>query len=52
MASFPASLVLGILGIVLDRSKVLAIITTIVASGLVAFWLFMMLRQTVLSCSG
>lgn len=41
MCSFPAALVLGILGIVLDKRKVLAIIVTIIAAGFVLFYLSM-----------
>ena len=40
LLSFPAALVLGIVGIVLDNGKLLAIITTIVAAGCVFFYLF------------
>ena len=39
MCSFPAALVFGILGIVLDRRKVLGIITTVIAAGFVLFYL-------------
>ena len=38
--SFPAALVFGILGIVFDSRKVLAIITTVIAAGFVLFYLF------------
>jgi hypothetical protein len=40
MFSFPAALVLGILGIVYDRRKVLAIIATIIAAAFVLLYLF------------
>jgi hypothetical protein len=35
--------IVGIIGIVLDRRKVLAIITTIVAAGFVLFYMAMMI---------
>jgi len=35
MCSLPVALMLGILGIVFDRRKVLAIITTIIAAGFI-----------------
>jgi len=43
MCSFPAALVLGILGIVFDHRKVLAIIATIIAAGFVLFYLLMII---------
>ena len=48
MCSFPVALVLGILGIVFDRRKVLAIITTIIAAGFVLFYLFMIVASVFL----
>jgi len=42
MLSFPATLLFGIIGIVNDRPRTLAIITTAIAGGLVLFYLFMM----------
>ena len=38
MFSFPAALVFGIVGIVCDRRKLLAIITTVIAAGLIVAW--------------
>jgi len=43
MCSFPTALVLGILGIVFDRRKVLAIIVTIIAAGFILFYLLMII---------
>jgi len=43
MCSFPAALVLGILGIVFDRRKVLAIIATVIAGGFILFYLSMII---------
>jgi len=40
MVSFPAALVVGIVGIIRDRRKILAIIIMIVAAGFVLFYLF------------
>ena len=45
MSSFPAALAVGIAGIVCDRRKVLAIITTLVAGGLIVAWACMMAIQ-------
>ena len=45
MFSFPAALIFGIVGIVCDRRKLLAIITTLIAGGLMAFWACMMAIQ-------
>ena len=42
MFSFPAALIVGIVGIICDHRKVLAIITTIIAGGFVLFYLCMM----------
>jgi uncharacterized membrane protein YedE/YeeE len=51
MCSFPAALVLGILGIVYDRRKVLAIIATIIATGFVLFYLSIIVIGVVASVS-
>jgi len=40
MLSFPAALVVGIVGIFLDSRKLLAVIATIVAAVFVLFYLF------------
>jgi hypothetical protein len=40
--SIVSSMIVGIIGIIFDRRKLLAIIATIVAGGLVLFCLFMM----------
>ena len=40
MLSFPVALVFGIVGILRDSSKLLAVITAIVAAGFVFFYLF------------
>ncbi len=40
MLSFPAALVLGIVGIFLDSRKLLAVIVTIIAAAFVLFYLF------------
>ena len=40
MLSFPAALVLGIVGLFLDSRKLLAVIATIVAAAFVFFYLF------------
>ncbi|MHC4103678.1 MAG: hypothetical protein ACYSR9_01965 [Planctomycetota bacterium] len=40
MLSFPAALVLGIVGIFLDSRKLLAVIVTIIAAAIVLFYLF------------
>ena len=42
MFSFPVSLIFGIVGIVCDKRKILAIITTIIAGGFALFYLCMM----------
>jgi hypothetical protein len=42
MFSFPAALILGIVGIVCDRPKWLAITTTVVAGGLMLVFICMM----------
>jgi len=38
MFSFPAALLFGILGIVHDRRKSLAIVTTLIAGGIILLW--------------
>lgn len=38
MFSFPAALLFGILGIANDRRKSLAIVTTLIAGGLILLW--------------
>ena len=40
LLSFPAALVLGIVGLVLDSRKLLAVIATVVAAVFVLFYLF------------
>lgn len=40
MFSFPVSLMFGITGIIFDRRKLLAIIMTIIAGGLVLVYLY------------
>ena len=42
MLSVPAAVVLGILGIILDQRKWLAILTTVIAGSLVATYLIFM----------
>jgi len=42
MFTFPTALAFGIVGIISDRRKLLAIITTIIAAGFVLFYLCMM----------
>lgn len=42
MMSFPAALVVGIVGIFLDNRKLLSVIVTIVAAVFVLFYLFCM----------
>jgi uncharacterized membrane protein YedE/YeeE len=51
MCSFPAALVLGIVGIVYDRRKVLAIIATIIAAGFVLFYLSIIVIGIAVSAS-
>lgn len=51
MCSFPAALVLGILGIIFDRRKVLAIITTTIAAGFILFYVSMIIISIVVSAS-
>jgi len=41
LVSFPLALILGIVGIVADQRKVLAVVCTLVAGGLVSFYLYM-----------
>ena len=43
VVSFPVALVLGIVGIVRDEQKLLAIITTVISGGLVFFYVLTML---------
>ncbi len=38
MFSFPAASIFGIVGIIRDRHKLLAIVTTLIAGGLMAVW--------------
>jgi hypothetical protein len=38
MFSFPASLILGIVGIIYDRRKLPAIFTTLISGGLMVYW--------------
>jgi hypothetical protein len=49
MCSFPAALVLGILGIVYDRRKVLAIIATVIAAAGVLFYVFTIIVGIIMS---
>ncbi|MHC4097135.1 MAG: hypothetical protein ACYSU3_13910 [Planctomycetota bacterium] len=49
MLSFPAALVLGIVGIFLDSRKLLAVIATIVAAAFVFFYLFCLVFFAVMS---
>lgn len=49
MCSFPAALVLGILGIIFDRPKVLAIIATIIAAAFILFYLSMIIIAMTIS---
>ncbi|MFH1883703.1 MAG: hypothetical protein ABIL62_13470 [Planctomycetota bacterium] len=42
MFSFLAALIVGIVGIICDKRKILAIIITIIAGGFVLFYLCMM----------
>jgi len=41
MVSFPLALIFGIVGIVADRQKLLAVVCTLVAGGFVLFYLYM-----------
>ncbi len=41
MFSFPAALIFGIAGVVCDRQKLLAIVTTLMSIGLVVLWAYM-----------
>jgi len=41
MFSFPTALIFGIVGIIFDRRKLLAIIATIIAGGFVLFYFCM-----------
>ena len=41
IVSVPTALILGIIGIVRDEQKPLAIITTVIAGGLVGFYMLM-----------
>lgn len=47
MLSFPAALVLGIVGIFLDSRKLLAVIATVVAAVFVFLYLFFMVLVVV-----
>jgi hypothetical protein len=40
MFSFPAALVFGIIGIIYDNKKMLASISTLIAGGLILFWIY------------
>ena len=46
MISVPVAFVLGVLGIILDKKKALAVITTIIA-GLLVAWYFVMIMDFV-----
>ncbi|MCP4262028.1 MAG: hypothetical protein GY774_31680 [Planctomycetes bacterium] len=41
MFSFPAALIVGIVGIIRDKNKMLAVITTVAAGGLILLYLYM-----------
>ena len=41
MFSFPAAVIIGIVGSIRDKNKLLAVITTIVAGGLILLSLYM-----------
>ena len=41
MFSFPAALIFGIVGIIHDRQKLLAIAVTLIAGGLMLLWAYM-----------
>jgi hypothetical protein len=41
LVSIPVALIFGIIGIARDEQKLLAIITTVIASGLVGFYMLM-----------
>jgi hypothetical protein len=43
ISCIPASVIVGIIGIVLDRSKLLAIIATIISGGLILVYMVMMI---------
>jgi hypothetical protein len=49
MLSFPAALVLGIVGIFLDSRKLLAVIATIVAAAFVFIFLFCLVLLVVMN---
>jgi hypothetical protein len=38
--SFPAALIFGVIGIIYDSKKMLAIISTLIAGGLILFWIY------------
>ena len=40
MFSFPAAFIFGVVGIIRDRRKLLAISTTLISVGLVFYWAF------------
>ncbi|HUT45892.1 MAG TPA: hypothetical protein VMX36_06375 [Sedimentisphaerales bacterium] len=42
MFSFPAALIFGIIGIICDRRKLLAIITTTIAGAIMLVWMYAM----------
>jgi energy-converting hydrogenase Eha subunit E len=50
MTSFPVSFILGILGIIFDKRKVLAMITTIITGALITFFLLKAVLPAILSC--
>jgi len=47
---FPVALILGIIGIVRDEQKLLAIITTVIAGGLVGLYVLRMLSAGLSLC--
>jgi len=44
MFSFPATLIFGIVGVIRDRQKLLAIMATLFASGMMLLWAYMIAR--------
>ena len=50
MTSVPIALILGIVGIIIDKRKSLAITTTIIAGALVTYYLLMILMFNLARC--
>ena len=50
LVCFPVALILGIIGIVRDEQKPLAIITTVIAGGMVGFYVLRILSASLSLC--